>query len=217
MGKTLLQKVWDAHAVRQLPTGQTQLFIGLHLVHEVTSPQAFDMLRARGWTVAFPDRTFATVDHIVPTTTQAAAVPRHHGRADDHGARAQLPRARDPALRSRQRAPGHRARHRPGARAHATRHDHRLWRQPHVHPRGVRLGGVRHRDLAGPGRARQRMPGDGAAEGAPHQRHWPRAARRLREGRHSDRSSSGSASRAARATRTSMPATRSSACPWTSG
>src|SRR5215213_3699844 len=68
MGKTLLQKVWDAHAVRQLPTGQTQLFIGLHLVHEVTSPQAFDMLRARGWTVAFPDRTFATVDHIVPTT-----------------------------------------------------------------------------------------------------------------------------------------------------
>jgi 3-isopropylmalate/(R)-2-methylmalate dehydratase large subunit len=68
MGQTLLQKVWDAHAVRQLPTGQTQLFIGLHLVHEVTSPQAFDMLRARGWTVAFPDRTFATVDHIVPTT-----------------------------------------------------------------------------------------------------------------------------------------------------
>ncbi len=70
MGKTLLQKVWDAHAVRQLPTGQTQLFIGLHLVHEVTSPQAFDMLRARGWAVAFPDRTFATVDHIVPTTTR---------------------------------------------------------------------------------------------------------------------------------------------------
>ncbi len=67
MGKTLLQKVWDAHTVRRLPTGQTQLFIGLHLVHEVTSPQAFDMLNARGWTVAFPGRTFATVDHIVPT------------------------------------------------------------------------------------------------------------------------------------------------------
>jgi 3-isopropylmalate/(R)-2-methylmalate dehydratase large subunit len=67
MGKTLLQKVWDLHTVRQLPTGQTQLFIGLHLVHEVTSPQAFDALRARGWHVARPDRTFATVDHIVPT------------------------------------------------------------------------------------------------------------------------------------------------------
>ena len=67
MGKTLLAKVWDAHTVRRLPTGQTQLFIGLHLVHEVTSPQAFDMLRQRGWRVAFPNRTFATVDHIVPT------------------------------------------------------------------------------------------------------------------------------------------------------
>ena len=70
MGKTLLQKVWDAHRVRQLPTGQTQLFIGLHLVHEVTSPQAFDMLRGRNWSVAFPDRTFATVDHIIPTDNQ---------------------------------------------------------------------------------------------------------------------------------------------------
>ncbi len=67
MGKTLLQKVWDHHAVRTLSTGQTQLFVGLHLVHEVTSPQAFDGLRARGWDVARPDRTFATVDHIVPT------------------------------------------------------------------------------------------------------------------------------------------------------
>ncbi len=70
MGKTLLQKVWEAHRVRQLPTGQTQLFIGLHLVHEVTSPQAFDMLRGRNWSVAFPDRTFATVDHIIPTDNQ---------------------------------------------------------------------------------------------------------------------------------------------------
>ena len=67
MGKTLLHKVWDLHTVRPLPTGQSQLFVGLHLVHEVTSPQAFDALRARGWRVAFPDRTFATVDHIVPT------------------------------------------------------------------------------------------------------------------------------------------------------
>ena len=67
MGQTLLKKVWDLHTVRPLPTGQTQLFIGLHLVHEVTSPQAFDTLRQRGWTVARPDRTFATVDHIIPT------------------------------------------------------------------------------------------------------------------------------------------------------
>ena len=70
MGKTLLQKVWDAHRVRTLQTGQTQLLIGLHLIHEVTSPQAFDMLRARGASVAFPERTYATVDHIVPTRDQ---------------------------------------------------------------------------------------------------------------------------------------------------
>ena len=67
MGKTLLQKVWDLHTVRMLPTGQTQLFIGLHLIHEVTTPQAFDAMRERGWRVARPDRTFATVDHIIPT------------------------------------------------------------------------------------------------------------------------------------------------------
>jgi len=71
LGKTLLRKVWDAHTVRRLPTGQTQLFIGLHLVHEVTSPQAFDALRAGGWRVRFPGRTFATVDHIAPTRDTA--------------------------------------------------------------------------------------------------------------------------------------------------
>src|SRR3954451_19310978 len=71
MAATLFQKVWDAHTVRVLPSGQTQLFVGLHLVHEVTSPQAFDMLRQHGWKVAFPDRTFATADHIVPTKSQS--------------------------------------------------------------------------------------------------------------------------------------------------
>jgi len=67
---TLFEKVWNAHTVRTLSSGQTQLFVGLHLVHEVTSPQAFDMLRQHGWRVAYPERTFATVDHIVPTSSQ---------------------------------------------------------------------------------------------------------------------------------------------------
>jgi len=70
MQGTLFQKVWDLHTVRTLSNGQTQLFVGLHLIHEVTSPQAFDMLRARGLSVRFPDRTIATVDHIVPTRDQ---------------------------------------------------------------------------------------------------------------------------------------------------
>lgn len=67
MGKTLLDKVWDLHRVTTLPSGEDQLFIGLHLIHEVTSPQAFSMVRERGLSVLRADRTFATVDHIVPT------------------------------------------------------------------------------------------------------------------------------------------------------
>jgi 3-isopropylmalate/(R)-2-methylmalate dehydratase large subunit len=69
--RTLFDKVWDLHTVGTLPSGQTQLFIGLHLIHEVTSPQAFGMLRDRGLKVLFPERTVATVDHIVPTENQA--------------------------------------------------------------------------------------------------------------------------------------------------
>jgi 3-isopropylmalate/(R)-2-methylmalate dehydratase large subunit len=69
--RSLLDKVWDAHTVRELPGGQTQLFIGLHLIHEVTSPQAFAMLREMKLPVRFPERTFATVDHIIPTHSQS--------------------------------------------------------------------------------------------------------------------------------------------------
>ena len=67
---TLYDKVWQQHTVGTLPSGQTQLFIGLHLIHEVTSPQAFAMLRQRGLSVAFPERTVATVDHIIPTDSR---------------------------------------------------------------------------------------------------------------------------------------------------
>lgn len=69
--RNLFHKVWDLHTVRTLPSGQTQLFIGLHLIHEVTSPQAFAILRERNLQVAYPERTVATVDHIIPTDNQA--------------------------------------------------------------------------------------------------------------------------------------------------
>ena len=68
---TLYDKVWNLHRVAELPGGSTQLFVGLHLVHEVTSPQAFAALRDKGLSVRCPGRTVATVDHIVPTTNQA--------------------------------------------------------------------------------------------------------------------------------------------------
>ncbi len=68
---TLYDKVWELHRVADLPGGSTQLFIGLHLIHEVTSPQAFAALRDLGLSMRHPERTVATVDHIVPTTSQA--------------------------------------------------------------------------------------------------------------------------------------------------
>ncbi|MEZ0277415.1 MAG: 3-isopropylmalate dehydratase large subunit [Roseimicrobium sp.] len=70
MGKTLFAKVWESHSVATLSNGQIQLLIDTHLIHEVTSPQAFGMLRDLGLKVAYPTRTFATVDHIVPTDVQ---------------------------------------------------------------------------------------------------------------------------------------------------
>lgn len=69
--RNLFNKVWDLHEVQTLPSGQSQLFIGRHLIHEVTSPQAFQMLRDRGLKVMYPERTLATVDHIIPTDNQA--------------------------------------------------------------------------------------------------------------------------------------------------
>src|SRR3989475_8313187 len=70
MARTLLDKVWEAHTVRTLPSGQTQLLIGLHLIHEVTTPQAFQMLKELKLKVRMPERTFGTLDHIIPTADQ---------------------------------------------------------------------------------------------------------------------------------------------------
>ena len=68
MAKTLAEKVWEAHVVRQGEGEPDLLYIDLHLLHEVTSPQAFDGLRLTGRTVRRPDLTLATEDHNVPTT-----------------------------------------------------------------------------------------------------------------------------------------------------
>jgi 3-isopropylmalate/(R)-2-methylmalate dehydratase large subunit len=67
MGRTLAEKVWDAHVVRKAEGEPDLVYIDLHLVHEVTSPQAFDGLRLAGRTVRRPELTLATEDHNVPT------------------------------------------------------------------------------------------------------------------------------------------------------
>ncbi len=72
--KTLIEKIWEAHVVRENPGEPTLLYIDLHLVHEVTSPQAFEGLRMSGRKVRRSDLTFATVDHNVPTTDRTKPI-----------------------------------------------------------------------------------------------------------------------------------------------
>ena len=72
--RTIIEKVWDAHVVSEQPGAPALLYIDLQLVHEVTSPQAFDGLRRRGLPVRRPDRTLATADHNVPTTDRSLPI-----------------------------------------------------------------------------------------------------------------------------------------------
>src|ERR1700751_3950686 len=68
--RTIVEKIWDNHVVAQQPGAPALLYIDLHLVHEVTSPQAFSTLRERGLKVRRPDLTIATMDHSTPTTSR---------------------------------------------------------------------------------------------------------------------------------------------------
>ena len=166
--RTLAEKVWDAHVVRSADGEPDLLYIDLHLVHEVTSPQAFDGLRLAGRPVRRPDLTLATEDHNTPTDNLRRPIARSRSRRDpDRDAAPQLRRVRRAAAPARRREPGHRARHRPAARPDPARHDDRLRRLAHRHPRRVRRAGLRHRHQRG--RARARHP-DAAA--GPARRRW---------------------------------------------
>ena len=161
---TLFKKIWDDHVVVEEPNSPAVLYIDLHLVHEVTSPQAFTGLRARGLKVRRPDRTVGTVDHSIPTIALDGDQFSRLNFADEMGRkqietlRAELRRLRHSSLRSGQPASGHRPRHRAGAGRHAARHDHRLRRQPHGHARRVRRAGLRHRHQRSGTRPRHAMP-----------------------------------------------------------
>jgi 3-isopropylmalate/(R)-2-methylmalate dehydratase large subunit len=72
--RTIIEKLWDSHVVSERPGAPALIYIDLHLVHEVTSPQAFDGLRARGLKVRRPDLTFGTVDHSTPTTPRSLPI-----------------------------------------------------------------------------------------------------------------------------------------------
>ena len=76
--KTLYDKIWDAHVAHEADDGTCLLYIDRHLVHEVTSPQAFEGLRMTGRTVRAPDKTIAVPDHNVPTTLDRAVSRSKH-------------------------------------------------------------------------------------------------------------------------------------------
>ena len=74
MPRTIIEKLWDSHVVHEQPGAPALIFIDLHLVHEVTSPQAFQGLRERGLKVRRPDLTIATADHSIPTTDRSLPI-----------------------------------------------------------------------------------------------------------------------------------------------
>src|ERR1044071_6726022 len=79
--RTIIEKIWDSHVVAQKPGEPALLYIDLHLVHEVTSPQAFDGLRERGLKVRRPDLTQGTTDHSPPTTPRSLPIVDPEARA----------------------------------------------------------------------------------------------------------------------------------------
>ena len=95
--RTIIEKVWDNHVVAEQNGAPALLYIDLHLVHEVTSPQAFDGLRERGLKVRRPDLTIATTDHSIPTTTARCRSSITIAATQVDAARKELPRIRHPA------------------------------------------------------------------------------------------------------------------------
>ena len=150
--RTIVEKIWDDHVVTQDPGAPAVLAIDLHLVHEVTSPQAFTGLRARGLRVRRPGQTVATADHSIPTTPARPADPRRDGRRAGRASS----RTTAPSSASRSTAsarPSQGIVHVIGPRAgpDPAGHDHRL-RRLATPPPTARSG--RWRSGSGPARSR---------------------------------------------------------------
>ena len=169
MGKTLVEKVWDEHVVRSAPGEPDLLYIDLHLIHEVTSPQAFDGLRLAGRQVRRPDLTLATEDHNVPTIDwdKPIADPVSKTQVDTLRKNAAEFGVRLHPLGDVEQGIVHVVG--PQLGLTQTGHDDRLRRQPHQHPRRLRRDRLRHRHLRG--RARARHPDADAGEAEDDGRH----------------------------------------------
>ena len=152
--------------------GTYLLYIDLHLIHEVTTPQAFEGLKLAGRKVRRPDATFAVADHNIPTSDRSRRHRRTGIEAAGRDAGTQCRRVRRALFPDRQHRPGHRPHHRPGAGPVAARHDDRLRRQPHRDARRDGRARLRHRHLRGRARA-----GDADADPGPRQEHAGRGQR----------------------------------------
>lgn len=155
--RTLYDKIWDDHVVNRDPDGTCLLYIDRHLVHEVTSPQAFEGLRMAGRPVHSPTRTLAVVDHNVPTTADRLEGIKNEESRIQVEALAQ--NAKDFGVEyysGARQTPGHRSYRRPRTGLHPAGHDDRLRRQPHLHPWRFRCARTRYRHF-----------GSGACSGHP--------------------------------------------------
>ena len=182
MPSTLAEKVWERHVVHRAEGEPDLLYVDLHLVHEVTSPQAFEGLRLAGRPVRRPDLTVGTMDHNVPTTDgpvtdriSARQMEALQTNADEFGIT---------LYPMGLRRAGDRARDRSRDGLHAAGHDDRLRRLAHLDARRVRGARVRHRHERGRARAGHTDPAavQAAVDGGDRRRRSPTGLQR--EGRH---------------------------------
>ena len=125
--KTMFEKIWDAHVVHEEPGEPSIIYIDLHLVHEVTSPQAFDGLRMAGRQVRRTDLTVATADHNTPTWDLSLPVTDEISKAQLDALDRNCEEFGGHAVRSFQPYAGHRAHYRPGPGLHAAGQDRGMW------------------------------------------------------------------------------------------
>ena len=168
MPKTMFEKIWEAHEVRapEREGGASLLYIDLHLVHEVTSPQAFEGLRLAGRKVRRPDRTLATVDHNVPTDprerTALDAIADQLSREQVEALERNCAEFGVPLYGMRSARQGIVHVIGPELGVTPAGHHDRLRRLAHVHARRARRAGDADRHLRGRARARHAVPAAGA-------------------------------------------------------
>ena len=156
--RTLFDKIWDSHVVHRQEDGTCVIYIDRHLVHEVTSPQAFEGLRLAGPQGAAAGRHACRAR---PQRADQRPLQGHRRRGEPDPGRdagAELRGFRRTDLPDGRPAPGDRPHHRPRAGLHPARHDDRLRRQPHLDPRRLRRAGLRHRHVGGGARGWRPRP-----------------------------------------------------------